>query len=48
MVFIGGGFNSKIRAKNDFITENEKDLNYLPQDYAFDTIRSVRAIRTLN
>ena len=27
---------------NDFITENEKDLNYLPQDYEFDSIRSVR------
>ena len=42
MVFVGSDFNSRIGTQNDFITENEKDLNYLPQDYELDTIRSVR------
>lgn len=36
IVFIGGDFNSKIEIENDFITENEKDLNYLPQNYELD------------
>ena len=42
MVFVGGDFNIRIGTQNDFIIENEKDLNYLPQDYELDTIRSVR------
>ena len=42
MVFRGGDFNSRIRATMDLINEHEKDLNYLPLDYEFDTIRSVR------
>ena len=42
MVFIGGNFNSKIGTQNDFIIENEKDLNYLPLVYELDTVRSVR------
>ena len=42
MVFVGSDFNSRIGTQNDFITESEKDLNYLPQDYELDTIRSVR------
>ena len=42
MVFVGSDFNSRIGTQNDFIIENEKDLNYLPQDYELDTIRSVR------
>ena len=42
MIFVGGNFNSRIGTQNDFIIENEKDLNYLPQDYELDTIRSVR------
>ena len=32
MIFVGGDFNSRIETQNDFIIENEKDLNYLPQD----------------
>ena len=42
MVFIGGDFNSRIGTQNYFITEHEKDLNYLPQDYELYKIRSVR------
>ena len=42
MVFVGSDFNSRIGTHNDFITESEKDLNYLPQDYELDTIRSVK------
>ena len=42
MIFVGGDFNSKIGTQNDFIIENEKDLNYLSRDYELDTIRSVR------
>ena len=42
MVFVGGDFNSRIGTQNDFTIENEKDLNYLPQEYELDTIRSVR------
>ena len=42
MVFVGGDFNSRIGTQNDFIIENEKDLNYLPQDHELGTIRSVR------
>ena len=42
MIFIGGDFNSRIGTQNDFIIGNEKDLNYLPQDYQLDTIRLVR------
>ena len=42
MIFVGGEFNSRIGTQNDFITENEKDLNYLPQDYELDSIRLVR------
>ena len=42
MVFVGSDFNSRIGTQNDFIIENEKDLNYLPQGYELDTIRSVR------
>ena len=33
MVFIGGDFYNRVGTQNDFIIENEKDLNYLPQDY---------------
>ena len=42
MVFVGGDLNKRIGTQNDFIVENKKDLNYLPQDYELDTIRSVR------
>ena len=42
MIFMGGDFNSRIGTQNDFIIGNEKDLNYLPQDYQLDTIRLVR------
>ena len=42
MVFVGDDFNIRIGTQNDFIIENENDLNYLPQDYELDTIRSVR------
>ena len=42
MVFTRGDFNSKIGIWNDFTTENKKNLNYLPQGYEVDTIRSVR------
>lgn len=42
MVFRGGDFNIRIGIQNDFMIENEKDLNYLPQDYELNTIRSVR------
>ena len=42
MVFIRGDFNSKIGIWNDFTTKNKKNLNYLPQGYEVDTIRSVR------
>ena len=42
MVFVGGDLNKRIGTQNDFIVENKKDLNYLPQDYELDTIRSVK------
>ena len=42
MIFVGGNFNSRIGTQNDFIIENEKDLNYLIQEYELDTIRLVR------
>ena len=42
MVLIGGDCKSRLRTQNDFIIENEKDLNYLPQDYELDRIRLVR------
>ena len=42
MVFIGGNFDCRIRARNDFIIENEKDLYYLPQDYELETMTSIR------
>ena len=42
MVFIRGGFNSRIGTQNKFITKHEKDLNYLPTYCESDTIRSVR------
>ena len=41
MIFIGY-FDSRIGTQNDFIIENQKNLNYLPQDYKQDTIRLVR------
>ena len=41
MIFIGY-FDSRIETQNDFIIENQKNLNYLPQDYKLDTIRLVR------
>ena len=42
MAVVGGDFNIKIGTQNDFIIKNQKDLNYLPQVYELDTIRSVR------
>ena len=42
MVFVGGHFNCRIETQNDFIIKNQKDLNYLPQDYELNTIRLVR------
>ena len=42
IIFIGGDFNSRIGTHDDFISENEKDLTYLPQDYELDSITSVR------
>ena len=42
MIFVGGDLKSRLGTQNDFITENEKDLNYLPQDYELNTIRSVK------
>ena len=42
IIFIGGDFNSRVGTQNDFIVENEKDFNYLPQDYELDIVTSVR------
>ena len=42
ILIIGGDFNSRIGVQSDFITEGEKDLNYLPQGYQLDCILSNR------
>ena len=38
MIFIGGDFNRRIGTQNDL-----KDLNYLPQDYELETIRTAKS-----
>ena len=37
IIFIGGDFNSRVGSQDDFITESENDLDYLPQDYEIDS-----------
>ena len=38
----GSAFKVSVGTKNYIINENEKDLNYFPQYYELNTIRSVR------
>ena len=38
----GSAFNVSVGTKNYIINENEKNLNYFPQHYELNTIRSVR------
>lgn len=42
MVIIGGDFNSRVSDMPDFIIENEKDLQYMPENYETDLVRSNR------
>ena len=36
-IIIGGDFNSRIGTKADLITEDKKDLDFLPESYELDT-----------
>ena len=41
-IIIGGDFNSRIGTKADFIVEERKDLDFLPEGYALDTFTTHR------
>ena len=41
-IIIGGGFNSRIGTKADFIVEDRKDLDFLPEGYELDTFTTHR------
>ena len=41
-IIIGGDFNSRIGTKADFIVEDRKDLDFLPEGYELDTFTTHR------
>ena len=41
-IIIGGNFNSRIVTKADFIAEDRKDLDFLPEGYELDTFTTHR------
>ena len=41
-IIIGGNFNSRIVTKADFIVEDRKDLDFLPEGYELDTFTTHR------